>query len=115
MVIPLFIGMFFTPINDKQQLVWEATTDGRIFRDGSIISSPTFSFVDKGLNGGCGVGATSNGGGLFNGDIAEIIIVSGVSTDDERQKIEGYLAWKWKIQSLLPIDHPYKLSQPGIL
>jgi hypothetical protein len=34
-------------------------------------------------------------------------------TTAERQKIEGYLAWKWGLQSQLPYDHPYAASFPG--
>jgi hypothetical protein len=31
---------------------------------------------------------------------------------EERQKVEGYLAWKWGIQASLPAAHPYKDSGP---
>jgi hypothetical protein len=30
-----------------------------------------------------------------------------------RQKIEGWLAWKWKINTLLPVGHPYYSSAPS--
>jgi hypothetical protein len=33
-------------------------------------------------------------------------------TDASRQKIEGYLAWKWGIQSFLPAGHLYKAAAP---
>ena len=28
------------------------------------------------------------------------------------KKIEGYLAWKWGLESNLPVDHPYKSGGP---
>jgi hypothetical protein len=36
---------------------------------------------------------------------------SNLATTD-RNKIEGYLAWKWGIQSSLPSNHPYKTAAP---
>ena len=47
---------------------------------------------------------------LLTGNIAEIIAYSR-DTDmeaDNRQKIEGYLAWKWDISGNLPLNHPYR-------
>jgi hypothetical protein len=42
-----------------------------------------------------------------NGAMGEFIITSNVSAYS-RQKIEGYLAWKWGSVESLPVDHPYK-------
>ena len=33
-------------------------------------------------------------------------------TTDERQKVEGYLAWKWGVNSSLSNTHPYYLAAP---
>ena len=57
---------------------------------------------------------TSTGGGshYYGGDIAEFIFVKDASSDAERQKIEGYLAHKYGIQSQLPSGHPYKTVAP---
>lgn len=44
----------------------------------------------------------------LNGNIAEILVFSNVLTTSERQQIEGYLAWKWGLQSQLATNHPYK-------
>jgi hypothetical protein len=48
----------------------------------------------------------------FNGNMAEIIIYNQYLIDSERQKIEGYLAWKWGLQSNLPSNHTYKIIAP---
>jgi len=45
------------------------------------------------------------------GHVGETIIVNDVS-EPTRQKIEGYLAWKWALVSQLPVGHPYKNKQP---
>jgi hypothetical protein len=47
----------------------------------------------------------------MDGSIAEVVITHTVDAT-ERQKIEGYLAWKWGLESLLPGGHPYKTAPP---
>jgi hypothetical protein len=47
----------------------------------------------------------------IDADINEVVVTSNLS-DADRQKIEGYLAWKWGIEDDLPVDHPYKNSTP---
>ena len=44
----------------------------------------------------------------FNGVISEILLYNSVFTNSNRQKVEGYLAWKWGLQGNLPSDHFYK-------
>jgi hypothetical protein len=48
----------------------------------------------------------------YDGYLAEFIIFKTALSTDERQKVEGYLAWKWGLNSNLPSNHPYKLSNP---
>lgn len=51
--------------------------------------------------------------GWYDGDIAEIILYNSALSTADRQRVEGYLAWKWVVQDQLPADHPYKLGAPG--
>lgn len=53
-----------------------------------------------------------NGDGPWNGDIVELIVLSSVISTMDRQKLEGYLAWKWGLESRLDSSHPYKNSPP---
>jgi hypothetical protein len=48
----------------------------------------------------------------FLGDYCELIIYKGLLSDADRQKVEGYLAWKWGTVSSLDINHPYKNNPP---
>ena len=50
----------------------------------------------------------------FDGDVAEIILVSGKLGSGERQKLEGYLAQKYATWPRLPNDHPYKYVKPTV-
>jgi hypothetical protein len=60
------------------------------------------------------------GAGYFNnsvvdqidGKIGEIVILPDTPSTAEREKIEGYLAWKWGLVSQLPSTHPYRFTPP---
>ena len=58
------------------------------------------------------IGDYQTGSAFFQGDVAEMIIVSGAVTTDTRQRIEGYLAHKWGLDGNLPSNHPYKNYGP---
>lgn len=48
----------------------------------------------------------------LDGKITELVIVSTNLDDTSREKLEGYLAWKWGVTGSLPIAHPYKTIPP---
>jgi hypothetical protein len=46
--------------------------------------------------------------------IAEVIFYNDTLITEDRQVVEGYLAWKWGLQNNLPSTHPYKGTKPPI-
>lgn len=48
----------------------------------------------------------------YNGRISEFVLIEGQISQDNLQKIEGYLAHKWGLTNNLPADHPYKSAAP---
>jgi hypothetical protein len=48
----------------------------------------------------------------FIGNIQEVIVYTGPTTTSQRQQVEGYLAWKWGLQSSLPSTHAYAKFSP---
>jgi len=48
----------------------------------------------------------------FKGFMAEIVGSSQSTDAATRQKLEGYLAWKWGLEANLPAGHPYKTIPP---
>ena len=52
------------------------------------------------------------GSGSVSGNLYEAVIFNTVLTDSQRQQMEGYLAWKWGLQSNLPAGHPYLSAAP---
>ncbi len=49
----------------------------------------------------------------FNAYVAEIVSYSSALSLENRQQVEGYLAWKWGLQASLPITHPFKYFPPS--
>jgi len=69
---------------------------------------------------GFAIGASFIGTGSYfqaveNASIHEIIVYNVALTTTQRQQIEGYLAWKWGLQSQLPFTHPYYKFMPSQL
>jgi hypothetical protein len=57
------------------------------------------------------ISSTSNQ--LLSGcQISEVLMFNSTLTTTDRQKLEGYLAWKWGTVASLPAGHPYKNSPP---
>jgi hypothetical protein len=50
-------------------------------------------------------------GNMPDGAFGECILCEDVTTTT-RQKIEGYLAWKWGLAANLPGGHPYEFGPP---
>jgi autotransporter-associated beta strand protein len=53
---------------------------------------------------------TANAG--LDGGLGEFLLIEDVTTDT-RQRVEGYLAWKWGLEANLPGGHPYASSPPN--
>jgi hypothetical protein len=79
------------------------------------LNTPTTTSAVGYLNG-TSVGSSLKGSGTnfsfyignegLSAAIFEILVYNIALTDSQRQQVEGYLAWKWGIQSLLPRAHP---------
>lgn len=50
----------------------------------------------------------------FNGDIFEIMVYNTALDEGQRKRVEGYLAHKFALTSLLPSDHPNKTTSPAL-
>lgn len=55
-----------------------------------------------------GAGATL----FWQGAIRHVIVITGILSDADRQKLEGWLAWDGGMQSTLPGSHPYSARRP---
>ena len=90
---------------------------GGYYANGTLSGVPTSTSYHL-LNGRFSQGGTTqialSFGGVYGryfvGTVAELIIFSQVLTTNQRQQIEGYLAWKWGLQSSLPSFVPTSLT-----
>ena len=58
------------------------------------------------------IGSWNGAGEFYTGSVLETFVVHGVSSASDREKAEGYLAWKWGAQGSLPVGHPFKNAPP---
>lgn len=64
--------------------------------------------------------ATTSGGIVLGGvgnravnwDLAEFVLCNAKLADADKDRVEGYFAWKWGVTSNLPSGHAYKNSAP---
>lgn len=89
----------------------EATSSRSIIFNGTVETTVVPSFTAR-TTANPSIGTSVLFGLPFVGSIAEIIIVNTNLSTLNRQKTEGYLAWKWGLTSKLPVGHPYKTVPP---
>ncbi len=97
--------------------LWTYRLDGvaitTTFKDSLDVYSPTKGNTSNTASEYVTLGANANGSlYFFMGDVAEILIIDGVISDDDRYKIEGYLAHKWGLSDNLDAEHIYKSTPP---
>ena len=84
--------------------------------DGVSQSGGTLASTRTSTAQGFAIGGEWNGSSygnfIVNASLYEIIVYNSDLTNNQRQQVEGYLAWKWGLQGNLPSDHPYKNAAP---
>jgi hypothetical protein len=76
----------------------------------STQASPTTS-ENTSINWGY-LGSATTTAGFYSGTIYEFMIFNAALTIPQAQQVEGYLAWKWGLQSSLPSTHAYAKFSP---
>lgn len=97
----------FTGASDGSIAVWQ---------NGSVGGSGKMTAARTSTAQGFALGADWSGTGYTNvvssAYIYEVIVYNTNLTTFQRQQVEGYLAWKWGLQTKLPITHPYYKFRP---
>ena len=76
----------------------------------TMAGAATYYFAQMGLFANQRFGSAR----AYSGYMGDLFVSTSSSfTDNSRQAIEGYLAWKYGIQGSLPAGHPYKSTAPG--
>ena len=92
----------------------------QFFNNGSLTGSNTTAITTYSTDAGGlptlgGYRNTETGGtdnSWFTGTMFEVIFYTVALTTQQRQQVEGYLAWKWGLVGNLPNNHPYKKWPP---
>ena len=105
------------PATAKYRMNGGAESGSVVGADEAVVRSETPFLIGATYDSGFDLIALIGRSGGLVGPIAsyrvgEIIWLSGVPSDEDRQKIEGYLAHKWGLAGNLPSDHPYKHAAP---
>jgi hypothetical protein len=80
-----------------------AVTTPSLVSQTELLQSSTFAYK---------LGSATPGYQFLNGFIAEVVVTDTLLPTADRQKLEGYLAWKWGLEANLPAGHPYKSTPP---
>jgi hypothetical protein len=107
-------GYLGGPASDFTWDIWSHTrTTGGAYTfswNGSLQYSGATSDTNPSSEFTINTGSGQNEQSYLN--VAEILIYDRVLSSDEVAKIEGYLAWKWNLNYLLPSNHPYYSGKP---
>lgn len=90
-----------------------AANDWRAYLDATSLFSTVSNTVNFGSGVTKGLGGSIGTSSTFHGSIAEVLVFNSALTTSDRQKVEGYLAWKYGLQGNLPAGHPYLSAAPA--
>lgn len=99
-----------------------ANADGFLYVNGTQTASNTshgtsgnadsIALIGTTIGAYAGNEAGSSYEGGINGKLGCVVIGAGVLSSSDREKLEGWAAHKYGLQSNLPVDHPYKNTPP---
>jgi hypothetical protein len=100
------------PITNVTQLVGYTytTSSASFYQNGTNVLTAAFSNTFSATGAPTFIGG--GGRGTMAGTISEVVIYNTGLTTTQRQRVEGYLAWKWGLQASLPAGHPFKTAAP---
>jgi hypothetical protein len=90
---------------------FDSSASAAIYYNGALTGTRNGSTSYSG-NGSIVLGSSDGVHETYTGTISEILIYNSVLSTTNRQKIEGYLAWKWGFASNLSASNPYKYDSP---
>lgn len=112
----LVSDQWFTTALSTELTIQRFDTNSTLFnRNGSVITGTTgLNVGEAGSVSTIGARADLASTTYLDGSIAELVVVNGISSVIEVQKLEGYLAHKWGLTANLPAGHPYKSAAPTV-
>jgi hypothetical protein len=90
---------------------FDSSASAYMYYNGALTGTRNGSTSYSG-NGSIVIGSSDGIHEAYTGTISEILIYNSVLSTANRQKIEGYLAWKWGFANNLSPSNPYKYDSP---
>jgi hypothetical protein len=85
-------------VSGVQQLTWEADSTNNkflLYRDGTnLVDQSSYNIPGPSLDGNMSLGSRT-ASDYYHGKVAEVVMVNEILSTEDRQRMEGYLAWKW--------------------
>ena len=105
--------------NASTILSWDRTSSTGVlnwFKDGAANGTATGATGTRTFNTSLALGSMQQAGlaPWLTFTTGEVVVTSSVLSAANRQRLEGYLAWKWGLEANLPSNHPYKLLPPTV-
>ena len=95
--------------------IWSMTYDRQrkfLFMNGGVVSSVQTTTQDLVSYTAPTIGSNAATGTAYNGYLMEALVYSPALSTPALRLAEGYLAWKWGINSFLAPSHPWYSTQP---
>lgn len=89
-------------------MIWTADNLAAGYHNGTVNFTGSVSLTTGGLT----IGNRFSVNESWPGHICEFVIFTGALTTVQRQRMEGYMAWRWGLVGQLPSTHPYKSFKP---
>ena len=85
------------------------SSNAQIYIDGALESQGNYSVAPVG-GFDADVPLRIGGGAVCRS--GEVVVVSVLLSTEDRENLEGYLAWHWELEANLPVGHPYASTPP---
>lgn len=92
-------------------------TSGQLAKNAGTYATGATNSANQNINVstiGSSYFSSYQGPGSHDGEIAEIVVLNYIPSSTNINKLQGYLAWKWGMESDLPVGHPYKNAPPYV-
>jgi len=90
-------------------------TAGDLYLNGAMQSSFAGNFgATPTLSSAFLLGSYSTPSFNYKGKFGEIIFTEFSLSTTDRERLEGYLAWKWGLETSLPTGHPFRNTPPTV-
>jgi uncharacterized repeat protein (TIGR02543 family) len=91
----------------------DSTSTASVYINGTMVGTESTASIASDNTSSLVIGGEATTSRCADVRIGEILIIPGGLADENRLKLEGYLAHKWGLAGNLAAEHPFKATTPG--